>query len=174
MVTQRTFGFTLIEAVITLVIISIIGGILGPFFMQGVDVWSLGTIQSRRLDQHRNALTTLVSDIESVQMIGDLGFNNTTLMLPTGGVISYALVADGNGTFNLRRTEGTMVSPIATSLAPNGLKLRYYDMGHNETANPLQVRMVTITITSQLDSQTYTSGTSVVVNARGPHVITRL
>lgn len=170
---MRWRGFTTIEAAISLVILGVMGGVLGPFIIQSFESWAFSVQQSKSMDHHRHAVATFANDVEDASSVVAMAADSVTLSIG-GSSVSYSLVDTGGGTFRLERTEGGVSGPLATDVVTNGFTLRYFDMGHEQTATAADVRVIMITITTNTsDGQTVTSGTSVQLNTGGSVIVTR-
>ncbi len=166
-------GFTAIEAILTIMIVGIMGGILGPFISQGIDSWMFSVEQSASNDTHRSALISFVVDVESATSISSTGANTLQLNIP-GGTVTYSLTSTGGATFDLERDDGVVQGPVARKVISSGLRFRYFDKAHSETSTPADVYVIMMTFVTVNEGQNVASGTSALINVGRNAVLSRL
>ncbi len=163
---QRKSGFTLIESIISIVIIGIIAGLVGPFIIQFADGWSFSVLKARSSDHHRNTLMLFTNDVEQATSVVSMSSTQLTVLVG-GSNVSYAVVSSGGGVFQLERTQGGVTSIIAQDVIASGVLFQFFNIGHETIAVLAEVRTIMITLKTISEGITIISGTSAEVSATG-------
>ncbi len=149
--TPHSEGFTLIEAVITIVIVGIIASIAAMIILQGIQSYTKEQNLSDAHYQARLAMERMAREIRTTRQLGAIGTvaigtitgNPTSSLIftdLTGTDITYAL-----GGTTLNRTVGGVPSPLATGVTT--LQFRHYDSAGVLTTTALAVWTIQIDLT---------------------------
>lgn len=136
-------GFTLVEVLITLVIVIIVVAILAPFFRTSFIAWQFSDRRTEVLQNGRIGLDRITQEIERAARFIDVSDSTTT----TG----FITILNKNGeriTFsrdtvnNTLKINGEILAEVVTSL-----RFTCYDTMQNPTTNPANIRSVEIEMT---------------------------
>ena len=157
--TPKSHGFTLIEIVVTIVIVGIIATLAAAIILQGVRAYTAQEDRGEVHYQTRLALERMAREIRTVRSPGEIGtaafgaiVSNPTSSLVftdvTGTTISYRL----SGT-NLNRIAGGSTAVLAQGI--NLLEFRHYDSTDALITGPTaSLWFIEIGLRSQQGSQT--------------------
>jgi prepilin-type N-terminal cleavage/methylation domain-containing protein len=149
--TPNSKGFTLIEAIITIVIVGIISSIAAVIILKGMQASLKEQNLSSAHYQARLALERMARDIKTVRQKGEVGTvaigaitgNPTNSLIftdLTGTNITYALSVQ-----TLNRTVGGVPSTLAVGVTT--LEFRHYDIASALTTSALAVWTIDISMT---------------------------
>jgi prepilin-type N-terminal cleavage/methylation domain-containing protein len=144
-------GFTLVEAIITIVIVGIISSIAAMIILQGIQSYTKEQNLSDAHYQARLAMERMTREIRTTRQLGAIGTvalgtitgNPTSSLIftdLTGATITYSL-----GGTTLNRTVGGVPSPLATGVTT--LQFRHYDSAGVLTTAALAVWTIEIDLT---------------------------
>lgn len=150
-------GFTLIEIILAIIVISAMVGAMAYIMVNGID--SYGIIVERReaLNEARLAVNMISGELESIaDPATDISTITSNAITFTGssGQISFAI----SGT-TLTRTDTNGPSLLASNVAA-GSGFQYYTAGGATTTTPSQVYRIGIVL--GIDSGSASSGTVVI------------
>lgn len=136
-------GFTLMELILTIILIGAIGGVAGMIILEGTEASIDQEIRTDLSNQGRLAMERMVREIRAIRQAADIGpiagnpaasFSFTD---PTGLAVSYSLA----GTV-LNRGVGGMSFPLADNVAL--LEFRHFDRAGALTTDPAAVWRIQI------------------------------
>lgn len=156
-------GFTLIEIVITLVLVAIIAGVTGMLILQGSQAFVSGERRSDATNQARVALERMLREIRTIREAGAI--------MPLGNPASLIGFTDLNGsiicfahnaaTSVLERTEGAcppagLFVPVPLANDATAFQVQYFDKAGALAATPAQVWQIQfdLTVTKNSEPQT--------------------
>ena len=147
---RREAGFTLIEMVITIVVIGIIAGISAMLILQAMRGYSDQDVRADLTNQARLAMERMAREIREVR-------DCTATDIPTmaGGTISFV---DNTGTAITYTTSGTDLTRNGTALASSvsGLIFGYVMRSGAAAGSAAQVWNVDVTLTVSRSGETHT------------------
>ena len=151
---KKSKGFTLIELVVTMVVVAVLAGAIGPYLVETVKAVNAAYIAKAIGSQGRVALELISQDIRNTREAsagGDLtvGANTVTVNTLAGETVSYSL----SGT-NLIKTVDGVASTLATNVS--SLSFSYYSSSGTTTSTASQVRYVKPSFTLSKDGETQT------------------
>lgn len=163
-------GFTLIEIVITLVLVAIIAGVTGMLILQGSQAFVSGERRSDAANQARVALERMLREIRTIRQAGaiagpianpstSLSFTDLSATPITGTTITYARNVAAN---TIERTEGVGPPPPPAITLADGvttLQFWHFDKDGVTTTTPANIWQIQIdlTITKNGEPQTVRS-----------------
>jgi prepilin-type N-terminal cleavage/methylation domain-containing protein len=144
-------GFTLIEAIITIVIIGVISSIAALIILKGMNASSKEQNLSNVHYQARIAMERMSREIRAVRQTGEIGTavigtitgnptNRIMFIDLTGATITYSL----SGT-TLNRTAGGIPSPLSSGVT--SLQFLHYDDSNTLTTDAASVWTIEISMT---------------------------
>ncbi len=152
-------GFTLIELVITIVLVGIIAGTAGMLLIKGTQAYIEEDQRSAATSQGRLGLERMARDIRTIPqasaIVGPITNPSSSLSFSdlTGTAITYAR----NGATNaLDRTEGAGL-PVILADGVTTLEFRYYDKAGALTTTPANIWQIRIdlTVTKRAETQVF-------------------
>ena len=153
---KRQRGFTLIELIVTMTVISILATALAPMLLSGVELANVAYDTKGISSQGRVTLELMAQDIRNTKsgVSGaniTTGANSLTVNTLTGKAISF----NKNGTDLIRAVNGTN-STLANNIT--NLNFTYYTIGGTTTTAASLVRFVKLSFTMHqgVVSQTFT------------------
>jgi len=156
---NKQSGFTLIELVITIILLSIISAISAKMLSAGLSSYLTATNLITANQQARLALERMTRDIRGIRSTGDITTATAAQLVFTnfaGNSVSYSLTGS-----NLILNSQTLASGI------NTLTFTYYDLNGNTTATIANIRYVAISLHVTGNNANYTAGTAVFIGALG-------
>lgn len=136
-------GFTLIEVIVSLVLLGILAAIAGLGLVQVVNGYSLAKQNSETIQKVQIAITRLTKELGAATGISSAAATSITYTRP--GPVTNTLASSGS---TVQITGITPVFP-GTPLINNvtGFALTYFDAAGNSTAIPANIRRVNISLT---------------------------
>jgi prepilin-type N-terminal cleavage/methylation domain-containing protein len=126
---KREKGLTLIEMVMTIVIVGILAG-GGMFYIrQVIDLWSFVTFRNEVVYQGRTALARMSRDIRQIS-------NNTSVFYANSTRFRFAGINNASVDYYLSNTD-LMRNNDALASGVRNLTLTYYNLTNQPIANPL-------------------------------------
>lgn len=161
-------GFTLIEMVISLVLIAIFTSVAGMGLVQIVEGYALARQNSQTAQKAQIAMTRIVRELSGVQSLAACptcgissampnsvtytrwqAFNNST-------AITNTIQLSGNTLQIIQGSAATLIDNVTT------FNLGYYDAGGNQNPSVANIRRIDIALTvSGADNQVFTLNSSV-------------
>jgi len=149
--TPNSKGFTLIEAIITIVIVGIISSIAALIILAGMKASSKEQNLSNTHYQARLAMERMAREIRTINSQGNVG--TVAIGTITGNPTNSLIFTDLTGTNityslsgqTLNRTVGGVPSTLATGVTT--LEFRHYDIANALTASALAVWTIDISLT---------------------------
>jgi len=156
--TSNSKGFTLVEIVITIVLIGILSGIAAMIILQGVRAYSGEQSRSDVHYQARIAMERMTREIRSARLASETGTvisgaitgNPTSSFIFTdlsGGTIRYSLSGA-----DLMRTTGGM--PVLLAQGITSLEFRHYDKAGAPTLTAANLWVVELGLVAQQGGET--------------------
>jgi prepilin-type N-terminal cleavage/methylation domain-containing protein len=148
---RNSTGFTLIEAIITIVIVGIISGIAAMIILEAMSAYSKETNLSGAHYQTRLAMERMSREIRTIRQPGEIG--TAAIGIITGNPTNSLIFTDLAGATirfwlngqTLNRTVGGVDSPLAVGVTT--LQFRHYDSTNALTTNAASVWTIEITMT---------------------------
>lgn len=137
---MKNHGFTLLEVLLTIVLLSIIGTVLGPILTNAVQGSTLIWNRRATLAEANAGMERMVREIRLIPSINALDNISATYLqfqYPIGTSISYSL----NGT-NLLRNSDILITHVSS------LDFTYYDESGNAAIIATNVRSIGIQFTA--------------------------
>lgn len=153
-------GFTLIEFVIVIVILSIISQVIGMILLQSAKASNLQYRLSILSQESRLGLSRISRELQIINSLSDLtamGMNDIKFKTTDGNIFSYSL--SGN---NLMEQINSQTPQILSGYVGN-LLFNYYDQDGAATAVNTNVRYIKITLGMEKDETIYTQTMSIFV-----------
>jgi prepilin-type N-terminal cleavage/methylation domain-containing protein len=142
-------GFTLVEIVITIVLIGIISGIAAMIILQGVQTYSVEDSRSNMFYQAQLAMERMAKEIRQIRSA-----STTDIQTMTAADLKFTNVTGATVEF----TWGTPVLSLGTQQLASGITafaFKYYLVdGTTQTADRTQVWFVEIILTAQQGTET--------------------
>lgn len=138
---RRESGFTLIEIVMTLLILSVISVVVGRILFQGLDTFTTSNNISEVDWNGYIALDRIVNDIHNIRSAADITTISSTQLVfvdTSGNTVTYQL----SGT-TLQRNSVTLASGVT------GFSLSYLDKNGATTTTPSSTRYILMTVSLQ-------------------------
>lgn len=156
---RRQAGFTLIELVITIVLVGIIAGTAGMLLIKGTQAYIEEDRRAAATSQGRLGFERMAREMRSIPqagaIVGPIGNPGGTFSFsdPTGTAITYTL---NGATGSLDRTEGAG-SPVILADGVTALEFRHYDRAGALTTTPANIWQIRIdmTVTKGGESQAF-------------------
>lgn len=142
-------GFTLIELVITIVLVGIIAGTAGMLLIKGTQAYIDEDRRSAATSQARLGLERMAREIRSIPQANAIGgpIANPSGSLAFSDMGGLAITYAYNGaTSTLSRTEGAG-PPMSLAEGVTTLEFRHYDKGGALTTTPANIWQVQIDLT---------------------------
>ncbi len=166
---MRARGFTLVEMVMVIIILSVLGALTAPMMLKGMEAYE-GTHKSlRTLDKLRYATERLAREIRETDLNAGAYAISMAAAPPltftkTDGVL--VTVSSGGGNLNL----GYSVPAVSDVLTDeySAVAFAYYDAAGGAAATASAVRYVeiTLTLTNPTNGQSYSQRTRVALRDR--------
>ena len=155
-------GFTLLELVVTMVVISILAGVLGPFLYQSVESVTAAYNTKALSSQGRITLELMAQDIRNTRSASSgpeltVGTNSITVSTLGDKTIAYSL----SGSDIIKTVNGT-ASTMASDVT--SLNYTYYAIGGTTTSTASLVRYVKMSFTMAKNGET--QNFNMIVNLR--------
>jgi len=163
--TPNSNGFTLIELVMTIVLVSILAGLAAVIILQGIRAYSEENYQSDAHYQARLAVERMARELRMVNSAGNVG--TVAIGTITGNPTSSFIFTDQTGTNvrfwlngqTLNRTVGVVDSALAVGVTT--LDFRHYNILSAPTTTALEVWTIDISLTDTQGSQSLPISTRV-------------
>lgn len=129
-------GFTLVEVILTIVILGIIGALVGPILKSGVKSYNLIYSRKAALGQARFAMERMVDEMRLIRSTSDITTwtqSNLQFNIPNESAISYSL--SGN---NLLRKGAILADGVTL------LQFSYLDSNGNQAGAVGDIRRIGI------------------------------
>jgi prepilin-type N-terminal cleavage/methylation domain-containing protein len=157
MILKSSKGFTLIEIVIVIVILSIISAITIKFLVDSLQIYTVAVNQKALFDEGKLALERMCRDIRDAKSLTTPaagGSGNTITFLRSNATAPAQDVADETITFRLKPTDNTILekvksSPSATS--PMAFNVSTFSVTRGQAATNDE-NQITIQLTLTLGS----------------------
>jgi len=132
-------GFTLVELIIVIVVISVLAFILGQFVAKGIDAWIFVKSRETALGTGRYAMERMVREMRAVRRPNTITVSATS---------EFEFLSTSGVTTNIKQT-GTDLTLNTQVLAngllnPGGLVFTYYDANSNVTAVKNNMRYIAV------------------------------
>jgi prepilin-type N-terminal cleavage/methylation domain-containing protein len=132
-------GFTLVEAIASLVLIGIIAAIAGIGLVQISEGYVFSKRNAETVQKAQFAMTRLVKEVAALTAISDPAAASVTITRPQGGTsVTQAIALSGNAV----QINGVTLIDQVTAFA-----LAYYDGTGAATATAAAIRRIDITLT---------------------------
>jgi len=154
---RQLAGFTLIELVMTIVLMGIIMVVIGRVLIEGYEQFTTANNFQEVDSKALLVLERIVNDIHTLRSVNDLttiGASQITFINSSGATIQYQL----SGSSLLRNSQ-----TLATGV--QSINFIYDDANGNVTATPSAVRFIEITLTVSQGS--FSAGFSTQASVRG-------
>lgn len=158
---NRMRGFTLIELVIVIVLISIVAGLAGLMLSQGFQAYMTGNPISVLASKENIAADNLMRRLKSAQSISAMGETTLTFIDQSG----QSIVMDLSGGTLRQNINGTGANPLCVGIASLGFG--FYDASFASTSLPANVAFVTLSMTVT-DGNAQYSGISATLIRKKP------
>lgn len=153
-------GFTLIELILVIALLSILLGAIGFTFVVGLRAWDTGILSGGIKKEASYSLRIITEELKQATSITTAGLNSVTFIadLDNNGVaetISYTW--SGVAGANLSRIEGAVTTVLARNV--QNAQFQYYDanntlLGPPPAVTASLVRVVELTLQLQRESET--------------------
>lgn len=144
-------GFTLIEAIMMLALLSVISFSLGNFIVSSINLWVFLSARQDTTKSAQLAMNRMVSELKDISS-GGLTYSVSREITFTdidGNTIDFRQT----GTNLIRKLNGTD-NTLATNLgSPEGLNIQYLDSNRTATAVDANVRSIRVTLTIMAGNQ---------------------
>lgn len=124
-------GFTLIEMVIVIVIITIIGGVLFHIIISSTDAWVFLSSRQEMVQDGRVAMLRMIREIRGATSIGAATTNEIRFTIPNGDVIGYRWMGTVDDPLECRVGTGAFY-PLASNV--QDFEFEYWSM---DVASPM-------------------------------------
>lgn len=148
---MRRKGFTLIELVITILIIGVIGAILAPFIATTLDSWLFLKTERDTVFSTRLALNRVIREIRQIEDVSSITTFTST---------EFEFDEVGSNTINFQQSGASLLrnsDELCDKLQdPGGLTFTYLDSDGNVTATAADIRMVRVKMILELEDSAIT------------------
>ncbi len=142
-------GFSLIELMIVIVILSLLVLGLVSFFSGGARSWISGQSQLKAQREARMVMDSMVKEIREGKKVENGSANSVTISYP-------AALGKGNVTFELinGRIKRNIVNILIDNIPVGGLTFNYFDNEENPTTDPTKASKLKIILKVDVDKDT--------------------
>jgi len=149
-------GFTLVELIIVIVVISILAFIMGQFVAKGIDAWIFVKSRETALGTGRYAMERMVREMRAIRRPNTITIaasSEVEFFSTLGTTVNIKQTGDELTLSNISLTTNTQV--LADGLSePGGLVFTYYDVNSNVTSVVHDMRYITIKLSIIKGDQT--------------------
>lgn len=137
-------GFTLVELVLTIVIVGIIAGVSAQVLMRGIDTYSFVTNRKDAIQHARVGMDRMVSELLLVHLLDITGISATQIsFIDNQGHLTNFRRTTQYGTVDLFRNNDFLAGQIGL------LNFLYYKSDGSTARWPLEVKLINISLTIQ-------------------------
>lgn len=175
---MRQRGFSLIELIMVIIIVSAISGVAGLLLSAGFKSYTTAKPIMSSASRANSAMIAILREIKNAQSVTAIGANTLTFVNAQGQSIQIGLGSGGSGagafdnlttTTLARSLAAAQAQPLVTTLKSPGTSnvlFTYYDANLASTAVLANINYVALNLTLAEDQASYTlmSGTLIRTN----------
>lgn len=137
-------GFTLIETILTIIVIGIIAGVSGQVLMRGIDAYALITSRKDALQHARVGMDRMVNELLLVSSATVTSVTDTRIdFRDIDNIVANFRRANIYGTLDLVRTNDFLAGQIST------LDFDYFKSDGTSAVLPADMRRINVELTTQ-------------------------